>query len=243
MSQPDTVVADHPTLILACQGPKPIHAGAVHAPMKILLCLPLLVIAAWAQSIAVERLELQNVQAEPAQFEGKAALRVTPSGENMGLAVVKGTSFHNGVIEVDIAAKPGAGGGQGARGFVGISFRLQDGGKRREVIYLRPTNGRVNDQLRRNHSTQYVSEPEWPWERLRKEAPGVYESYVDLVPGVWTKYKIVVNGNRAELFVHEAQQPCLIVNDLKLGDATGPVALWIGPGTEAYFSNLRIAAK
>src|SRR5258708_32340517 len=103
MSQPDTVVADHPTLILACQGPKPIHAGAVHAPMKILLCLPLLVIAAWAQSIAVERLELQNVQAEPAQYEGKAAVRVTPAGENTAIARGEGSSLHNGVDEGEIS--------------------------------------------------------------------------------------------------------------------------------------------
>jgi hypothetical protein len=93
---------------------------------------------------------------------------------------------------------------------------------------------------RRNHSTQYVSEPEWPWDRLRKESPGVYESYVDLEAGAWTRYKIVVKGARAELYVHDAAQPCLIVKDLKLGDATGAIALWVGPGTDAYFANLKI---
>jgi hypothetical protein len=41
--------------------------------------------------------------------------------------------------------------------------------------------------------------------------------------------------------VHGAPQRCLIVNDLKLGDSTGAVALWIGPGTEGYFSGLRIS--
>ena len=51
-------------------------------------------------------------------------------------------------------------------------------------------------------STQYTSEPEWPWERLRKESPGVYESYVDLEAGVFTRYKIVVKWTRAELYVH-----------------------------------------
>ena len=28
------------------------------------------------------------------------------------------------------------------------------------------------------------------------------------------------------------------MNDLKLGEAEGAVALWIGPGTEAHFANL-----
>ena len=89
-------------------------------------------------------------------------------------------------------------------------------------------------------STQYTSEPEWPWERRRKESPGGDESYVDLEAGVFTRYKMVVKGTRAELYVHGATQPCLIVKDLKLGEVAGAVALWIGPGTEGYFTNLKI---
>ena len=35
--------------------------------------------------------------------------------------------------------------------------------------------------------------------------------------------------------------PTLVVNDLKLGaDNKGSIGLWIGPGTEAHFSNLQI---
>jgi len=94
--------------------------------------------------------------------------------------------------------------------------------------------------VRRNHSTQYSSHPAYDFARLRKESPEKYESYVDLEPGVWTHYKLVVKGTTAELFVHGASQPCLIVDDLKLGDSEGSVALWVGPGTEGYFANLKI---
>jgi hypothetical protein len=59
-------------------------------------------------------------------------------------------------------------------------------GARTESIYLRPTNGRADDQLRRNHSVQYDSVPDFPWFRLRKESPGVYESYTDLEAGEWS---------------------------------------------------------
>jgi len=38
-------------------------------------------------------------------------------------------------------------------------------------------------------------------------------------------------------------QPCLIVDDMKLEPRGGAVALWVGPGTEGYFSNLNITAK
>jgi len=81
-----------------------------------------------------------------------------------------------------------------------------------------------------------MSHPDFPWYRLREESPGGYESYVDLVPGAWTPIRIVVEGVRASLYVNHASQPCLIVNDLKLRNSRGHIALWIGSGTEAYFS-------
>ena len=111
------------------------------------------------------------------------------------------------------------------------------------TIYLRPTNGRADDQVRRNHSTQYSSHPNFDFARSRQEAPEKYESYVDLEPGVWTKYKIDVEGRKARLYVHGVEQPCLVVNDLKLEPRAGGVALWVGPGTEGYFSNLKITAR
>ena len=159
------------------------------------------------------------------------------------LAELTGIEFHDGVIEVELAGEPAADAGPQARGFVGIAFRISpEGTDRYECFYVRPTNGRADDQERRNHSAQYVSHPEYPWFRLRGEAPSKYESYVDLVPGEWTKLKIEVRGGKAKLFVHGNEQPTLIVNDLKRGaDAKGRVGLWIEGGTVAHFSNLRIS--
>ena len=94
--------------------------------------------------------------------------------------------------------------------------------------------------MRRNHSVQYISFPDYPWQRLRKEESEKYESYVDLVPGEWTKVKIVIEGVRARLYVHGSEQPTLIINDLKNGESKGALGLWIGPGTEAHFANLRV---
>jgi hypothetical protein len=127
-----------------------------------------------------------------------------------------------------------------ARGFVGIAFRVAPDAAHFECIYLRPKNGRANDQLQRNHSTQYISVPGFPWQKLRAETPGKYESYVDLVPGEWTHVKISVTGTSAQLYVNGSEQPVLIVNDLKQPMAKGAVALWVGPGTIAHFANLRI---
>lgn len=76
---------------------------------------------------------------------------------------------------------------------------MQDGGARFENIYIRPAKGRADDQLRRNHSTQYVSFSDW--ERLRKESPGVYESYADMAAGEWTHLRLVAHQTTASLYV------------------------------------------
>jgi hypothetical protein len=153
-------------------------------------------------------------------------------------AIVKGATFHNGEIEVELAGQPAGGAFAAARGFIGIAFRIKD--SQFEHIFLCPTKGRADDQVRRNHSVQYDAYPNFRFAVSRAQAPEKYESYVDLEPGVWTRYRIMVEGDKARLYVHGARQPCLIVNDLKLGDSSGGVALWIGPGTEGYFSSLQI---
>jgi len=194
---------------------------------------------------SADRLTGKNVSIAQTTYKGRSAIQViaTPDAPNASsYAVVNDALFRDGTIEVDLAGQPGAGAAGGARGFIGIAFRLQGDGSY-EYIYLRPTNGRADDQVRRNHSTQYSSHPSFDFARSRQEAPEKYESYVDLEPGVWTKYKIEVEGRKARLYVHGAEQPCLIVDDLKMEPREGGVALWVGPGTEGYFANLKVAAR
>jgi hypothetical protein len=196
-------------------------------------------------------LEMRNAKGDVVTYRGRRAVRLLepdpPAGGTQAtetsLAIVTESNFKDGTIEAEVAGLPRGGASETARGFIGIAFRVQPRAAAFEAVYLRPTNGRADDQLRRNHSTQYISYPQYPWERLRKEAPGVYESYVDLEPGVWTRIKITVSGHRARLYVNGAAQPCLIVNDLKLGETGGQVALWIGPETEGYFSRLSVQSE
>ncbi len=187
-------------------------------------------------------LDLRGTQAEVVTYRGEASLRLTEKvvGSEQAVAILRNLSFHNGTIEVDLAGAPLKTAGEGARGFIGIAFRANADASRYECLYIRPTNGRAGDQLRRNHSTQYISVPDWPWERLRKESPGVYESYADMATGEWTHLRIVIHGTEASLYVGHAEQPSLLVHDLKLGNGQGAIALWIGPGTEGYFRNLKV---
>ena len=187
-----------------------------------------------------------NVIAEPATFQGKKGLKVMAAAEsaagNEELVLITDLEFGDGVIEVEIAGGVRPGSAEGARGFVGVAFRVQNDLRTYDAFYLRPTHGRADDQVRRNHAVQYISHPDWTWSRLRQEFPGKYESYGDLLPATWTRVKIEVRGQRAWLYLHDMEQPTLIVNDLKSGaHAKGAVALWIGPGTIAHFRNLRVS--
>jgi hypothetical protein len=192
-----------------------------------------------------------NVVAEPATLQGKKGLRIMASPESLQagtpvetLVLIDELEFGDGVIEAEIAGDIRPGAPEGARGFVGIAFRVQSDLQTYDAFYLRPTNGRADDQIRRNHAAQYISHPDWPWFRLRKEFPSKYESYVDLMPGTWTRIKIEVHGDQARLYVHGMKQPTLIINDVKTGaQAKGAVALWIDTDTIAHFRNLVVSRK
>jgi len=211
-----------------------------------------------APPVALALDSLQGLQAltspsdlgpEVVSFGGRRAVRVTQvsppddTGTRTGAALlllVPGVDFEDGTVEVDVVGRPRPGAPADVRGFVGLAFRVQEQADRHECFYIRQTNGRADDQVRRNHSTQYISSPEWGWKRLRDEMPSVYESYVDLVPDAWTHLRIRVAGTRAELYVGAASQPVLLVRDLKHGRSRGRIALWVGTDTEAYFSRLKI---
>lgn len=159
-------------------------------------------------------------------------------------ARVKDIEFQNGTIEVKVYSKLLPDAPDYARGFIGVTFRINDDNSKFEGIYIRPTNGRCEIQSRRNASTQYFSYPGYKFDHFRKEAPGMYESYVDIGLDEWIDVKIVVDGEHAKLYVNGVTQPTLIVNDLKHGkDASGAIGLWVDIGSEGYFRDLKITNK
>lgn len=197
---------------------------------------------------AMDGVRANKVVAEAATHKGKRGIRLIEPADAAGesedrLLLLPVKDFENGVIEAEISGEPGGRTVQGARGFVGVAFRVGEDTQKFDAFYLRPTNGRADDQVRRNHSAQYISHPAWTWSRLRNEEPKKYESYVDLVPGEWTRVRIEVDGVKARLYVHGNAQPTLVVNDLKQGSWKGQVGLWIGPGTVGHFRNVKVTKK
>lgn len=191
---------------------------------------------------SLDQLELRGVTAAAVTHDGRPAVRLleVDGGRRGGLAMLNGVRFTDGTIELDVAGRRGPHAVAADRGFIGVAFRVRGDRETYEYLYLRPDNGRADDQVRRNHSTQYAAQPDFDFDRLRKESPERYESYVDLEPGVWTRMRVEVNGRTARLYVHGAPQPSLVVTDLKLGTEGGGVGLWIGPGTEGFFGAVRV---
>lgn len=189
-----------------------------------------------------------NVTVKAVRYGGSDALEIRLTGAYRGpdmdtFAYVPGLDFHDGTIEADVAGSILPTALAGARGFVGIALRIDESGGSFgcEGLYIRPANGRADDQVRRNHSTQYFSYPGWDFDRLRREAPAKYKSYVDLVPTEWTHLRIEVAGATARFYVGGAAQPTLIVGDLKRGaDAHGTIGLFVDNGTDGHFRNLSV---
>lgn len=185
---------------------------------------------------------LVNVETKVEIFKGEAAIYGKKKNAEKGssLILINDVLLSSGVIEFDLAGSRASDSHPQNRGFLGLAFRISEDNSNFDCFYLRAANGRADTQLQRNHTVQYFSNPDFQWPLLRKETPGKYETYVDITPLEWTHVKIIVEGNRAEIYVHKATQPTMVVEQLLGTEKSGKIALWIGPGTDAYFANLQV---
>jgi len=215
----------------------------------ILLFLLLGVIDIVAQPVQLnnQTLHANKVDMSFTNLNGKVAVRVTKDStvkdvDEATFAKLKNIVFEDGTIEVKVLSRLLKTAKPDDRGFIGVAFRISEDNSKFECLYIRPTNGRAEQQIRRNHATQYFSFPDYKFFRLRKESPEMYESYADMGLDEWIQLKIVVKGKQALLFINNAPQPALIVNDLKHGDnQKGSVGLFVDVGTEGFFSDLKIS--
>ena len=207
-------------------------------------------------SISAQKINLEKSQLEPTsvfmsheKLVGKKVVKVVvdtaiKTFDEPTFVKIKGTDFKNGTIEVKVLSRLITNAPEWARGFIGVAFRIDDKNSKFESIYIRPTNGRVDNQIRRNHSIQYFAFPDYKFERLRKESPELYESYADMGLNEWINIRIEVKGKEAKLFLNNNKHPVLIVKDLKLGDnIEGGIGLWVGNWTEGYFRDLKVTKQ
>jgi len=179
-------------------------------------------------------------------FGGEAVLRVVKAekidqpDENT-YAKLDGYSFHNGVIEVKMLSRLLPDAPSHARGFIGIAFRISEDDSQFESYYVRPTNGRTDDPVRRAHGSQYFSYPTYTFSYFRDRGITQYEAPVDIGLDEWIKLKAVITDSRGTFYLNDAEEPALVVEDMKHGaDLRGAVGFFVDIGTEAFFKDLVI---
>lgn len=154
---------------------------------------------------------------------------------NDGVAYVPGVQFANGTIEIDIRGKDVQ-----QQSFVGVAFHGVDG-TTYDAVYFRPFNFRTDDQARRIRAVQYVSHPDYPWQKLRTDSPGKYEKGINPPPdpNAWFHARIIVASPKVSVYVDGATDPSLAVEQLS-SRRTGLVGVWVGNTSGGDFANLRV---
>jgi hypothetical protein len=203
--------------------------------MNMLLAAALLAQA--AVDLDPAKLNLFNRNASSVTDGARKALRLSENPGD-GVAYLQGIEFSNGTIEFDVKGKDVQG-----SSFVGVAFHGLDG-TTYDAIYFRPFNFRTEDPARRLRAVQYISHPTHTWNKLRAEQPGTFEQPVTPPPdpNAWFHVRVVIASPKVSVFVGDAKEPCLVVNQLS-NRGKGLVGLWVGNTSGGDFANLRIVPQ
>jgi hypothetical protein len=152
-----------------------------------------------------------------------------------GLVWLEGSRFGNGTIEFDVRGKDVF-----QQSFVGFAFHAVDN-QTYDAVYFRPFNFKNPDPSRSNHAVQYVSHPEFTWQKLRAEKPEQFEKPVRPVPDPngWFHVRIVIDSTQVRVYVENASEPCLAIEKLN-NRREGKFGLMVGNGSGGDFANLKI---
>lgn len=169
-----------------------------------------------------------------------AAVKLMKDGDKTGITTngnlwLTGVDFHYGTIELDIRGR-----NEFLHSFPGIAFHASDTTRNYDVVYFRPFNFQHKDAMRRTWSVQYMSLPEYPFDRLRKENTGQFESEIlpNPKPEDWIHARIVIRKDSIKVYLNGKDKPSLAVRTLQERSA-GMFGLWVD-ATTADFANLSI---
>ncbi|RDV02636.1 hypothetical protein DXH95_11800 [Sphingorhabdus pulchriflava] len=199
---------------------------------------------------------LHDVHTELVAREGRQVLRVeltdaeqarqlAGTGGNRPTYMLFNDVLDNGTIEVSIAAELNGKSGPDARGFAGLMFHHAESDGSYEAVYLRMTNGTLNDPVppapRNVRAIQYIAHPDFHFPVSRERFPGKYENAAPVKTGTSHRLRLDIDGSRLSAFVDG--QLVLSLDDLKFANRNGGFGLWIGDGTRAYFSDLKVIRR
>lgn len=187
-----------------------------------------------------------NVEMHETELDNFPVLRVikpleNPVADTDTYARLVDRDFHNGTICCRMYSDLQKGAPDYSRGFIGIVFRVNETDSEFESFYVRPTNGRHPDPIRRSHGSQYFSYPGYTFDYFRKHGITSYEAPIDAGLKEWIDLKAIIHDDHGEFYVNDMDKPVLVVDGFKHGpDAKGAVGLYVDIGTEGFFQDLQI---
>lgn len=191
-------------------------------------------------------IEAVHTTVEHTTLNGEAVLRVVKKDklmqfdENTYAKLIRST-FHNGTIEVKMLSRLLPDAPEFARGFIGIAFRINDDDTKFESFYVRPTNGRIDDPVRKNRGVQYFSYPKFTFDYFRNLGITDFEGPADIGLDEWISLKAVIDGAKGAFYLNNDEEPVLVVENMKHGaDARGGIGFFVDIGTEAFFKDLKV---
>jgi len=188
-----------------------------------------------------QTIDLQKMLAD-GKLMALPSIQVKPfeEGDKKGITChdnvwLKDVDFSYGTIELDIRGR-----NEFLKSFPGIAFYVADTSRNYDVVYFRPFNFRHADPVRRTWSVQYMSLPQYPYDRLRKENTGQFESEIfpNPKPEDWIHARIVIAKDSIKVYVNRMDKPSLSVRPLQ-NRSKGLFGLWTD-ATVAEFANLVI---
>jgi hypothetical protein len=152
-----------------------------------------------------------------------------------GVIWLKGISFEQGAIEIDLKGKD-----EFQKSFLGIAFQGKDS-VTYEAVYFRPFNFNSENPERKSHSVQYISHPQNTWRVLRQNSPGVYENFLTPVkdPNAWFHARVEMNADTVHVYVNNEKAPTLVVKRIK-NTPGKKLGFWVGDGSGGEFANLKV---
>lgn len=215
----------------------------------LILVSPLFLLQAQTIRFEGKEFALSHVKASVVQLDGEEVLRIIRDMDSFPFekgvdeptfAKLTDLNLENGSVEVKVLSRLLPNAPAFARGFIGLAYRINADNSAYESIYIRPTNGRAEDQIRRNHSIQYYAYPEYKFDRLRKEFPEQFETYTDMGLDEWITMRVEFKDKSAKLYLNGQEQPTFLVKEMLGSSKTGSIGLWVEVGTEGFFKELKI---
>jgi hypothetical protein len=184
--------------------------------------------------LSAHQLDISNREATALPDHEKSGIMLSAKDDD-GVALIKGFTFTNGIIELDIRGK-----NADQLSFLGVAFHAADT-KTLDAVYFRPFNFLPADSVHRIHMVQYISHPRYPWFVLRDKFNAQYEKEITSPPNPdqWFHIRVEIKYPQVTVFINNRKAPCLNVKQLSYRKS-GQLGLWVGNGSDGAFANLKV---